>query len=855
MSSVSPPLVSRRRAANIPSDQRSLLEGQDAWAVDLKNQPHGLAHIPGHILEGIKATHLAQKKKSKDQTPQSKKRSATSPVLPASNKRMRNGIATTPKSNSERTPRSSPEKPIPWSPSPERDQPKQAASKKIATDTITQSSIVHETPKTAGGPGLRLRQRHPIPTFQNPPSSESEYDMETRIPDAQPLLNISINQNAVRSNRAVPSPLSTNKPMATPPCAQPSNSTQTSGQDAVVPSKTSPDTNRRVERGTSRPRFKPIVVDASDKKKKKYYPEKERLKATTMPPVINSSRPNSSSESCIPSTYKVPTAQEPVRESIEDKDEEERQNRVEVIIPSTADQEVVGETPSRRPVSAIKPKPVNGTKTAANQDKPVIQQVRQQPVQEQVREQRVQQPTTPTPMGPPKRIASTNSRKPLVNHEVAMQPSSPALPLIAPGAPCEPFETFVQHYPEYASGDGGRVAAATKVDFINACIYLNYLRSKKTLRDCMYDELIRVFPQYYKEYYDQTQKHRIKARVGIKWFNKQRGPPVFNKYLVHRGNLSHILRMYPDEFEANGKLLENEDGDELMIYTSSEDEEESSEEEEEEEEIASPVLVRPDKKTPEASPPDASFESETDMILSKVLSAHVSGSARKLSAAVEKEKEHEMHSDEAPRSEQRSKQKPGKAPEKRPEQRPEKVSKTRPEQRLEQRPERTPDQRPTKKRALPSSFKACGTTLPAQPESSWARDVITQAPPPPSPKIPGGSMPPPSSIPDPVRRRRNKIPGASVPPSSIPDPVPVPRGRDPRPVNYFEKLASKSRASSGSSASGTSTMDDDRRREKLAKYWRKSMSVESPKKKVFGAVVDRRKADVERGQISGSHEK
>ncbi|KAG8674333.1 hypothetical protein FPOAC2_00346 [Fusarium poae] len=684
MSSDSSPLVSRRRSANIPSDQKSLLEGQDSWAVDLRNQPRGLAHIPDYILEAAKTAHLAQKK-----TPQSKKRSATSPIPPASSKRMR---------NSETPPRSSPEKSIPWSPSPERDQPKQAASKKIAIDTTTQSSIVQETTKAAARPGLRQRQRPPIPTFQNPPSSESEYDMETRIPDAQPL-NISINQNAVRSNRTVPSPLSTNKPMATPPCAQPSNPTQ-SGQDATDP-------NRRAERSKSRLSFKKIFVDDSDRTKRNY-PEKERLKPTIMPPVIISSKPTSSSESFIPSTYNVPATQESIRESIEVK---ERDNRVEVTIPSTADQEIVEKTPSRRPVSAIKPKPFPGAKSAAHQDKPALEQVRQQLVQEQ----QVQQPTTPTPIGPP---------------------------LIAPGAPREPFETFVQHYPEYAS-DSGRVAAGTKLDFITACIYLNYLRSRKRLRDCLYDEFIRAFPRYYKEYVDKTQKRGMEASVAIEWFNEQKEPQVFNKFLVNSGNLSHILRMYPNEFEVIEKMLQNKKANEIIVYTSSEDEGESSEEQKiASPEIASPVSVRPDKKAPEEpSPPVASLESQTDKTFSEIFPAVVSNPPK--------------------------------------------------------------------------------TTLPVQPESSWAQDFITQAPPPPSPKIPGESMPPPSSIPDPVRRR-DEITGTSIQ-------NPTPRRRDPRPISYFEKLASRSRASSSSSAGVTSTMDDDRRREKLKKYWRKSKSNESPK--------------------------
>ncbi|KAM0359335.1 hypothetical protein ACHAPY_003001 [Fusarium culmorum] len=596
MSSTSPIPVSRSRAAKIPSDQRKLLEKQDSWAVDLRNQPHGLLNVPDHILEAAKAAHLAQKRKSQGQTPKSKKRSA-SPVAPVSSKRMRNGTTTTPKANSERPPQSSPERLIPWSPSPPRDQPTKANPIQVAVETTTQSQIVHETPETGSTrSGPLQRQRPSVPTFENPPPSESEDDMETRIPDAQPLLDISINQSAVRSNRAVPPLPSTDKPMATPPCAQLSNSTQSSGLDPAVANKASPEKTGRSERGKSRLVFKPIDVDdVGKKKKKRNYPEKERLKPTIMPPAVDSSRP-ASSDSFVPSTYEVPATQESIRESIEgneDRDEEdERTDRAEVTIPPTDSQEDTRKASNRHSVSALKSKSLPNVRSAANQARPSTRQAQQQ----QAQQRRIQQQTTPTPMGPPKRITSTNSHKPLVNHEVARQPPSAVPSSIAPGAPLEPFETFVQHYPTYASGDGGRVAAGTKLHFITACVYLNYLRSKKLLRDYMYDEFIRAFPRYYKEYVDGT---RRPAMVAIKWFNKQTDPPVFTKHLVHRGNLSHIMRMYPDEFiEVNEKLLKKKDGDELSIYTSSEIEESSDEQD-----ASSPVLKRPDKKAPSPSPP------------------------------------------------------------------------------------------------------------------------------------------------------------------------------------------------------------------------------------------------------------
>jgi hypothetical protein len=598
--------------------------------------------------------------------------------------------------------------------------------------------------------------------------------METIIPDAQPLLNAPINRTAVRSNPVVLSPQSTDKPMATPPCAQPSNPTQSSVPDTIVPNEASPEENGNSRKGKSRLVFKPIAVGDVGRKKKKGFHEKERLAPTIMPPVANSSMP-ASSDSFIPNTYDVLTTQESIRESIEgneDKDEEdERVNRALETIPSTDNQEaVVEKASSRRPVSAFKPKSPPDTKRAANQNKPSIQEVQPQQAQRQrTQQQQVQNPTTPLQMGPPKRLVSATSRKYSINQDVVRKSLSPTPSSIAPGAPREPFDTFVQHYPEYASGDDGRVAAGTKLHFITACVYLNYLRSKHLLRDCLYDEFIRAFPRYYKEYVDET---RRPAMVAIKWFNRQKGPPVFNKYLVHRGNLSHIMRSYPNEFiEVNEKILKKKDGDELSIYTSSEDEGELSEEQDlaspvsrrsNRNEVSSPASRGLERKNADALPPVGSIESDMDMDLSEILPVYASSSVRRSSVVAVKEKEQGIRSELTPRSEQRP--------------------------------------------APPSSSKARRTTIQAQPEPSRAQDIMTQPPRPPSPKIPDTSMLPPSSAPNSTSR-----------------------GKAPRPSQYLEKLSSRHRASLGSSISSTPNIQDERRRAKLREHFRKSIAAQKAK--------------------------
>ncbi|KAG7422404.1 hypothetical protein Forpe1208_v000336 [Fusarium oxysporum f. sp. rapae] len=594
-------LFNRHRVTNIPSDQKELLERPDSWAVELENTPHGLSHLPGHVLETVKATYVANKHTIQERTPISKKRSG-SPITSPSNKRKRNGITSTPRSDHAKPPQSSPERAVSsWSPTPERIPSKDADCIAVAiVDHNTQSSIVHETPK----PGFGRPQR-PISKsiIENPPSSgETEDDLETRIPDAQPLHNGSVNRTAVRSKPTAPSPLSTNRTMATPPCAQPSNTAQT-----VVPNTVF--TNKENMRGSESPktrrlRFKPIDMDGVGWKRRKGYNEKDRLPPTTMPPkVVGSSMP-ASSDSIIPFTG-IPSTQESVRdirESIEMKEEDETMDHIEEVVPSTnfhgstVDRPAVHGTDEKKPSDESKP---------------------------------IQQPTTSSQMGSSKATAATNSQPQINDQMMTEKPPAPA-PLIAPGAPLEPYEAFVQQYPDYPGENGGDKLPGTKSNFIYACVYLNYLRPRKQLRDCLYDEFIRAYPCSYGEY---VKRSRMEPMVAIKWFNQQKGPLVYNKYLVNRGNLSHILRSYPEEFARANELVSKKSGDDaggddIMIYTSSEDEGEFDEDDSQR--SVSPSSQRSSERESVESPqPIATIENDMEIDLPEVPSAPPSTSSKR----------------------------------------------------------------------------------------------------------------------------------------------------------------------------------------------------------------------------------
>ncbi|SPJ71518.1 uncharacterized protein FTOL_01246 [Fusarium torulosum] len=586
-------LFSRRRGINIPSDQKNLLDGPGSWAVELNNQPHSRAHIPGHVLETVKASYIARKVTLQDRKPQAKKRGA-SPGPFTRSKRIRNGDTPIPTADHENSPASSPERLLSWepsrSPTPVPKDTKDSESIAVLIGPTTQSSIIHETPKTGS-----------VPPVNDPSSSEEVDDLETRIPDAQPHLNVLVNRMAVPANPTVPSPLSTDRTMATPPCAQPSNPTQALVRDTVITHKRACEENRspRTSQPKPRLRFKPIGVGDMGKKRKKGHNEKERLPPTIMPPKIESSQLPTSSDSFIPNTYNHngPMTRELIRESIEGNEEDETADNVEEIVPSTYDQSLIVDSPStqhRRP--AIKLEPLEMEQRAPNKDK-----------------QAAQEPITPLQMGPSKMLPSSTSHRRLGDQ---LQPSTPLY--IAPGPPLKPYDVFVQQYPAYTGDDDGRKLPGTKRHFITACVYLNYLRPKRLLRDCLYDDFIRAFPCYYKKYVDRT---GVSVMVAIDWFNKQKGPPVFNKYLVNRSNLSHILRSYPEEFAQVNKLYSRKDGDEVKIYTSSGEEGDMEESRRLSSSVSRPSNHSHQRKSVESLQPITTVESDMEIDLPEMLPA------------------------------------------------------------------------------------------------------------------------------------------------------------------------------------------------------------------------------------------
>ncbi|KAF7533602.1 hypothetical protein G7Z17_g13488 [Cylindrodendrum hubeiense] len=137
----------------------------------------------------------------------------------------------------------------------------------------------------------------------------------------------------------------------------------------------------------------------------------------------------------------------------------------------------------------------------------------------------------------------------------------PPFPQITLSGDIEPFKIFKMAYPAYTENHSG-----TLWDFIKACVYLDWLRRRRQLRDCLYDEFIRAFADY--QAYVRNARPGQEALVAIEWFNNLSGPSVFNNMVVTKENLGYILDSYPKEVVKASKLIVEEDGsDEEVAQT------------------------------------------------------------------------------------------------------------------------------------------------------------------------------------------------------------------------------------------------------------------------------------------------
>lgn len=482
-------ICGRRKIPSIPSDQQTLLADSNAWAAQLKNQPHGLAHVPGHVVETVKEAYINRANGATNSTPRPK-RKTRSPSASTSRKRMRDDTPNT----------QEPGTPIAWTQSPESHlQPRQPV--KEPTEAV-QSSIVLETPK-----GARL-QKSPLRVCPSSDAAEEDLEMEYPHPLDQPNEPSTVARRLARLQPTVESPIpSANRTMATPPCAQPSMPTQAiaSGTDTNGDKSTNHDHAERQDR--DRVRFKSIPFDHSGKKIQQ---PPNRLAATKTFAPMNSSISTSSS-SMVPATQKDSNTQDSIIESIEDNGDAGKS----ITVTATAQ--------SMFMKSAV----IEGSLDSSSEDEP-----------------------TSTPSQRKSNVAihnGFNSSKPPASSPrggSAVKRRKPAPEIGLNELGLEPYEVFKWRYPQYQNN---------RVDFVKACLCLKYLASKKLLRQCLFDEFIGVFGGYLE--YVRTSQPGQATLVALEWFNIQTSEPSFTSNVVDYRANEEILRSYPEEVAEATRMI------------------------------------------------------------------------------------------------------------------------------------------------------------------------------------------------------------------------------------------------------------------------------------------------------------
>ncbi|KAH7155692.1 hypothetical protein B0J13DRAFT_546188 [Dactylonectria estremocensis] len=480
--------LTRRNLTSIPKDQQVLLDEPDSWAVDLKNKHHGLANVPGHVLDTTKMAYIARTSASNVMKSQSQP-PAQSPIQSMPKHISHSGSTSSPsredlprtQNGHPESPPDSPEIPIEWSLSPPERQPR-------LPRMPVESSIVHETPKGV----LMAPPPRPALPFSFPSSDGPEEDLEVDIPQPQVLRDVPVNRAAARLKTTVHLPVSSETPMATPPCAQPSLPTQPTIPNTVVankPTVTLAPSEQRRER-----RMK--AIQFNDKTPKKLQPGMNRLAPTKTFTEIESSISTSPS-SIIPATFEEPLFGGSIIESVEmsrdiemDDEYDEKTDEIETVVEQSQIQA------------------------------PVASSYKSQQGPEEIYEDiRTKAPT----------------------------------PQIIPGEDLKPFKVFTRAYPTYTENHSG-----TLWDFIKACVYLDWLRRRRQLRDCLYDDFIRAFADY--QVYVRNARTGQQALVAIEWFNNLSGPPLFNDMVVTKENLSWILDSYEKEVAKASKIVADDDG-------------------------------------------------------------------------------------------------------------------------------------------------------------------------------------------------------------------------------------------------------------------------------------------------------
>ncbi len=124
-----------------------------------------------------------------------------------------------------------------------------------------------------------------------------------------------------------------------------------------------------------------------------------------------------------------------------------------------------------------------------------------------------------------------------------------------------PLAEFSAAYPDYFESYNG-----TQLNFVKACLCLEYLRGERALRDFLYDDFIRLFSYKYLDYVNGAGPNQ-EPLSAIEWFNMQSGQPLYNAQVIKNDNLDHVLTFYERKVATIRSLVAQHEQDEIAKAT------------------------------------------------------------------------------------------------------------------------------------------------------------------------------------------------------------------------------------------------------------------------------------------------
>lgn len=101
-----------------------------------------------------------------------------------------------------------------------------------------------------------------------------------------------------------------------------------------------------------------------------------------------------------------------------------------------------------------------------------------------------------------------------------------------------PFREFCAAYPDYCESFHG-----SRPVFVHTCVYLEFLRDRRGLRDYLYDDFIRFFSCNFLDYVNNAGPGQ-EPLPAIERYNTQSGQPLYNRQIVNNVNLDRVLTFY-----------------------------------------------------------------------------------------------------------------------------------------------------------------------------------------------------------------------------------------------------------------------------------------------------------------------